>query len=65
MIVFHFISPYLRIIIKFNFYVNFSLMSVIIAFNKMNDVASVSIYLQTIFNVREYFLFYLYAHQDV
>ena len=40
-------------------------MSVIIAFNKMNDVASVSIYLQTIFNVREYFLFYLYAHQDV
>jgi len=40
-------------------------MSVIIAFNKMNDVASVSIYLQTIFNVREYFLFYLYVHQDV
>jgi len=38
-------------------YINFRLMSVIIVFIKMDDVASVYIHNQTMFNVEEYSLF--------
>jgi len=53
----HFISPNFMIMIKFIFSINFRLMSVIIAFIKVNDVAGMSIHTLTIFKVEEYSYF--------